>query len=270
MILKTLYSLIIASLLAVTPCFCEEDEQPEVESKIIVEHEYKGKSYRILSETEGYSGALYILRKDGEDWTAVAGDSSPFPLDQYGIEEKLSLELAKKFVEYEISTMGMAKVSENLSDRKKLPWDLKEAYSAHADVSHIRSVYRAKKKGLNPMVAALKKVENAQGADQLKLVVNKELAPYFHKIIIQIADEPKPELSSALFRALKSHPSLSELQQILAVYAANQERDFLSQVNGLPQEQRRICAEALDAAVMAKLVGSKFSSPLKELVKTIR
>ena len=214
-----------------------------------------GVTYSLIVQDDGVSAGIFVIKhEDGKEET-VAGDSSPFPLSNYGIEEDLAVKLAGIFVEAELQSYpnGIQDLREQVAQRQKLPHDLAQAYSKYTEVN-CRLVYGTNKRDLSDMVQSLKALIAAASEDEAHFAEHQLVRPLFNDIAIRMADKPDHDLARVLLSATATYPNNEVLQEIVGIYAGRQQQHFELQYDSLPSEQKHFVLKALSGAVKKDLV----------------
>lgn len=245
--------LLLSLIFAVLSCLYADDS-------VIAEFVDGGVTWQLQSSLSGQDGAIFVLKKIGNEVSVVGGDSSPFPLSRYGVPSHVAAGLADQYVRYRASQTpgGIDALRLQIEQEEALPDDLHDAYSRRFVIS-AEPFYATADQEVSDMVRVLNGVRSVGGAD-LRPYIQRHLRPLLPELVITVGDKPTKELGLALLETVKVHPEEEALQQAVAVYAARQETHFRGVLSTMPSEDRRLIREAILGASRAGVIGGKIQA----------
>jgi len=237
-------------------------------TKVIASVENEGTKWNLIRELSGDSGGLFLYKDNSTNSELIGGDSSPWPLSRYGVEDSIAFPLADQYVQHEIEQSGMDQVKEYVASMNKIPADLLQAYKKVFEVDALPE-YGTANRNEQAMLRALNLVRNSQG-ELLQEAILKSLEPVMHPLIVKIADEPTPALGKEVLEATASHPELEALVTITAVYAARQTEHFKESYGNLNDQKKAKIIASLETSVRDRIVGSKVRTKLSQVIESLK
>ena len=227
------------------------------DDSIIAEFAEGNTVWQLQSSLGQQDGAIFVLKKVGNQVTVIGGDSSPFPLSRYGVPPTVANELADRYVRFRANNTpgGWEALRLQMEGQEEIADDLHNAYSRRFVLTS-EPFYATADQEVSDMVRVLREIQAVSKSD-IKDYIRRHLRPLLPELVITVGDKPTKDLGTALIEAVKSHPEEEALQQAVAVYAGRQETHFRGLLSTMNDADLRAIREAILNAGAAGVIGGK-------------